>query len=210
MRQGYCSDFCRASSAARFCASLLGFCLFLRDFSLAFGLVLLGAALAGQTVVSGNRTHGFLGLTLDVLYDAFDSLAGTALVIWHVDPPIRFGLLLRDPTQVGIPHRRPYPVEIRINIRAPTRRNAYKKRPPRGVPFTLVCYSVLMSQLQTDPPVGGTLSTIRALAPNLAPSERRVSNISNSRQHSQKLFTGHRNWRDSFQKGKRSVVVAVG
>lgn len=45
------------------------------------------------------------------------------------------------------------------------------------MPFTLVCYSVHMSQLQTDPPVGGTLSTIRALAPNLAPSERRVADI---------------------------------
>jgi DNA-binding MurR/RpiR family transcriptional regulator len=43
--------------------------------------------------------------------------------------------------------------------------------------FTLMCYPVQMSKLQTDPPVGATLSTIRALAPSLGPSERRVADI---------------------------------
>src|SRR5829696_411769 len=72
-------------------ARRLGLGLFLSGVLLGVGLVLLGLALVGQVVASGDRSRGFLGLSLDVFDGALDALLRAA-VLSHahssfVEPP---------------------------------------------------------------------------------------------------------------------------
>jgi hypothetical protein len=64
-------------------ASGLGFAFLLCHVALGVGLVLLGFALSGYVVATGDRSTNFFDLAFDSFDDTFDALFWSALVIAH-------------------------------------------------------------------------------------------------------------------------------